>query len=36
MKKMEAIIRKAKFYDVKDALLEGDIEWFTYYDVRGI
>ena len=32
----EAIIRKTKFEDVKDALLEADIEWFSYYDVRGI
>ena len=33
MKKIEAIIRKTKFEDVKDALLEADIEWFSYYDV---
>ena len=36
MKKIEAIIRKTKFKDVKTALLEADIEWFSYYDVRGI
>ena len=30
MKKIEAIIRKTKFEDVKEA-----IEWFSYYDVRG-
>ena len=36
MKKIEAIIRKTKFEDVKDALLEADIEWFSYYEVRGI
>ena len=36
LKKIEAIIRKTKFEDVKDALLEADIEWFSYYDVRGI
>ena len=36
MKKIEAIIRKTKFKDVKEALLEADIEWFSYYDVRGI
>ena len=35
MKKIEAIIRKTKFEDVKDALLDADIEWFSYYDVRG-
>lgn len=32
MKKIEAIIRKTKFEDVKDALLEADIEWFSYYE----
>lgn len=36
MKKIEAIIRKTKFEDVKDALLAVDIEWFSYYDVRGV
>ena len=36
MKTSEAIIRKTKFEDVKTALLEADIEWFSYYDVRGI
>ena len=36
MKKIEAIIRKTKFEDVKEALLDADIEWFSYYDVRGI
>ena len=36
MKKIEAIIRKTKFEDVKDALLEADIEWFSYYDVRAV
>ena len=35
MKKIEAIIRKTKFEDVKQALLDADIEWFSYYDVRG-
>lgn len=35
MKKIEAIIRKTKFEDVKDALLEAGIEWFSYYEVRG-
>lgn len=35
MKKIEAIIRKSRFEDVKAALLEADIEWFSYYDVRG-
>ncbi|MDR1865893.1 MAG: P-II family nitrogen regulator [Bacteroidales bacterium] len=36
MKKIEAIIRKTKFEDVKQALLDADIEWFSYYDVRGV
>lgn len=36
MKKIEAVIRRTKFDDVKDALLNADIEWFSYYDVRGI
>ena len=35
MKKIEAIIRRTKF-DVKDALLAADIEWFSYYEVRGV
>lgn len=35
MKKIEAIIRKSRFEDVKAALLAADIEWFSYYDVRG-
>ena len=36
MKKIEAIIRKTKFEDVKEELLAADIEWFSYYDVRGV
>ncbi|MFI3315194.1 MAG: P-II family nitrogen regulator [Rikenellaceae bacterium] len=36
MKKIEAIIRKTKFEEVKEALLEADIEWFSYYEVRGV
>ena len=36
MKKIEAVIGRAKFDDVKEALLNADIEWFSYYDVRGI
>ena len=36
VKRLKLIIRKTKFEDVKDALLEADIEWFSYYDVRGI
>ncbi len=36
MKKIEAIIRKTKFDEVRDALLDAGIEWFSYYEVRGI
>ncbi|MDR1780465.1 MAG: P-II family nitrogen regulator [Tannerella sp.] len=36
MKKIEAIIRKTRFEEVKDALLAADIEWFYYCDVRGV
>jgi nitrogen regulatory protein P-II 1 len=36
MKQIEAIIRKTRFEDVKQALLDADIEWFSYYDVRGV
>lgn len=36
MKKIEAIIRRSRFEDVKQALLAADIEWFSYYDVRGV
>lgn len=36
MKKIEAIIRKTKFAEVKEALLSGDINWFEYHDVHGI
>jgi len=36
MKKIEAVIRRTRFEDVKDALLEAGIEWFSYYDVRGV
>lgn len=36
MKKIEAIIRKTKFNEVKEALLVADIEWFSYTEVRGV
>ncbi|MDR2122250.1 MAG: P-II family nitrogen regulator [Flavobacteriaceae bacterium] len=36
MKKIEAIIRKTKFDDVKEALIASDIEWFSYSEVRGV
>jgi len=36
MKRIEAIIRKTKFDEVKKALKENNIEFFSYWDVRGI
>ena len=33
MKKIEAIIRKTKFEEVKEALLSSDIDWFEYQDI---
>ena len=30
MKKIEAIIRKTKFEEVKEALLSSDIDWFWW------
>jgi nitrogen regulatory protein P-II 1 len=36
MKKIEAIIRKTKFEEVKEALKDINIEFFSYWDVRGI
>ena len=36
MKKIEAIIRKTKFEEVKEALLSSDIDWFEYHSVHGI
>ena len=36
MKKIEAIVRKTRFDEVKEALMKADIEWFSYYDVRGV
>lgn len=36
MKKIEAIIRKTHFNDVKDALFEADINWFSYSEVKAI
>lgn len=35
MKKIEAIIRKSKFTDVKDALHEVGVNFFSYWDVTG-
>lgn len=36
MKKIEAIIRKSKFEDVKNALHGVGIDFFTYWDVTGM
>lgn len=36
MKKIEAIIRRTKFDEVKDALFEADINWFSYSEVKAI
>lgn len=36
MKKIEAIIRKSKFEEVKTALHDAGIEFFSFWDVRGV
>jgi nitrogen regulatory protein P-II 1 len=36
MKKIEAVIRKAKFDEVKQALYDAGIEWFSYWDITGV
>jgi nitrogen regulatory protein P-II 1 len=36
MKKIEAIIRKSKFDEVKNALKDIGIDFFSYWDVRGV
>jgi nitrogen regulatory protein P-II 1 len=36
MKKIEAIIRKSKFNDVKEALHSVEVNFFSYWDVTGI
>ena len=36
MKKIEAIIRKSKFDDVKEALHGVEVNFFSYWDVTGI
>lgn len=36
MKKIEAIIRKSKFDDVKEALHGVDVNFFSYWDVTGV
>ena len=36
MKKIEAIIRKSKFDEVQEALHEAGIEFFSFWEVRGV
>ena len=36
MKKIEAIIRKSKFVEVKEALHENEVIFFSYWDVTGV
>lgn len=36
MKKVEAIIRKSKFEEAKEALHKAGIEFFSFWDVRGV
>ncbi len=36
MKKIEAIIRKSKFVEVKEALHEIEVNFFSYWDVTGV
>ncbi|MDB4266997.1 P-II family nitrogen regulator [Flavobacteriaceae bacterium] len=36
MKKIEAIIRKSKFDQVKDALHNVEVNFFSYWDVTGV
>lgn len=36
MKKIEAIIRKSKFQEVKEALHEVGVNFFSYWDVTGL
>lgn len=36
MKKIEAIIRKTKFEEVKESLYDAGIEFFSFWEVRGV
>jgi nitrogen regulatory protein P-II 1 len=36
MKKVEAIIRKSQFDEVRQALHEAEIDFFTYWDATGV
>ncbi len=35
MKKIEAIVRASKFEEVREALSEAEINFFTFYEVKG-
>ena len=36
MKKIEAIVRKSKFVEVKEALHKVEVNFFSYWDVTGV
>ncbi len=36
MKKIEAVIRKSKFEQVKQGLFDAGIDWFSYWDITGL
>ncbi|MDX2429636.1 MAG: P-II family nitrogen regulator, partial [Bacteroides sp.] len=36
MKKIEAIVRKTKFEEVKESLNDSGIEFFSFWDARGV
>jgi nitrogen regulatory protein P-II 1 len=36
MKKIEVVIRKSKFDEVREALNKASIEFFTFWEVRGV
>ncbi len=36
MKKIEAVIRKSKFEEVKQGLFDAGIDWFSYWDITGL
>jgi nitrogen regulatory protein P-II 1 len=36
MKKIETIIRKSRFSDVKKALHDVEVNFFSYWDVTGV
>lgn len=36
MKRIEAVVRKTKFDEVQEALYEAGIEFFSYWEVRGV